>query len=96
MRRGRWGEVQDSPAVFGPCGLHCLAGMHNQSCASLPRHPRLQWFALTREHVELILRDTEVDGALRAHCRTMWEPERKDERECYSGGALHCSVAPGW
>ncbi|PRW32548.1 Transcription initiation factor TFIID subunit 13 [Chlorella sorokiniana] len=43
-----------------------------------------QWFALTREHVELILNDTEVDGALRAHCRTMWEPERKDERECYS------------
>ena len=44
-----------------------------------------QWFALTRAHAELALADVEVDAALRAHCHTMFEPERDDERECYSG-----------
>ena len=56
---------------------------------SPPKTWALQWFALSAAHVDLVLADTEVDASLRAHCRTMWEPQRGEERECYSGG-------PGW
>lgn len=48
-----------------------------------PSVPCCQWFALARSHVDLVLADTAVDAAFRAHCRTMFEPERKKERECY-------------
>lgn len=48
--------------------------------------PWLQWFALGRRHVDLVLSDTAVDASFRAHCRTMFEQDRGAERECYSGG----------
>lgn len=84
-----WGGAPGCGAPARPCSRLLQPGtpVHTSCCTPRPLRPPLpQWFALTREHVELILADTEVDGALRAHCRTMWEPERGEERECYSGG----------
>ena len=55
---------------------------------ALPRDLRslLQWFGLNREHVELLLGDTQVDEVFREHCRESWE----NKSEHRWGGAREC------
>jgi hypothetical protein len=48
--------------------------------------PVLQWFVLNRKHAELVLADRRVERVFQQHCRTMFEPERGEERVCYPGG----------